>query len=301
MNPALQAPGVWLDARSLIALRTHVLNSAETEAQAALPGGFVTRRRGQGQEVADVRQYVTGDDIRHLDRGSTARTGVLHVRSFQEERDRVTFLVADFRPSMLWGTRRAFRSVAAAEALSLIGWRAIEEGGRVGLLAIGPKMPVVTSIRGRVRGMLAVIGAMARAHATVLEEAQSGRTNDPDLDGALARVTRLAPAGAEVVIASGFDRLGGDLSDRLGQLARRRHPRMVMVGDGIEALPPGSYPIRLADGSHRLGRIDQGLEGALPAPLAGFPLLRVDAAASVAQMARVINGGFPRREGVTHG
>ena len=43
-----------------------------------------------------------------------------------------TMLVADFRPSMLRGLIRAFRSVAAAEALVLVGWRVAEAGGQVG-------------------------------------------------------------------------------------------------------------------------------------------------------------------------
>ena len=38
-------------------------------------------------------------------------------------------------PSMLFGTRRAFRSVAGAEALTMLGWRGVGRGGRVGLLA----------------------------------------------------------------------------------------------------------------------------------------------------------------------
>ena len=37
-------------------------------------------------------------------------------RTFHAERDRTVILIADFRPSMLWGTRRTLRSVAAAEA-----------------------------------------------------------------------------------------------------------------------------------------------------------------------------------------
>ncbi|TXM93858.1 DUF58 domain-containing protein, partial [Methylobacterium sp. WL122] len=62
-----------------------------------------------------------GDDRRHIDRNATARTGILHVRTHHDERDRAVVLLADFRPSMLFGTRRALRSVAAAEALASLG------------------------------------------------------------------------------------------------------------------------------------------------------------------------------------
>ena len=96
-------PGVALSAEGLIALRHVALQARGAPVLADLPGGFATRRKGHGQEVADVRPYVAGDDLRHLDRGTTARTGSLHVPQFVDERDRVTLLVADFRPAMLWG------------------------------------------------------------------------------------------------------------------------------------------------------------------------------------------------------
>ncbi len=296
MNAALDVPGIALRAEALIALRGGTTQGADTTPLSALPGGFVTKRRGHGQEVADVREYVAGDDIRHLDRGSTARTGKLHVRRFQEERDRVTLLVADFCPSMLWGTRRAFRSVAAAEALALIGWRVIEEGGRVGLLALGAGDPVAVPVRGRARGMLGVIGGMVRAHEAALQLALAGVQDDPPLDAALARVARVAPAGAELVIASGFDMPGDGLADRLSELAQRRTPRLVWVRDALaDNLPPGSYPIRLPGGGRARAQIS---ETRIPTTdqdrlIAGFPALAVDSGAAPDQTARLIAAAFP--------
>ena len=117
---ALQAPGVSLSSEGLIAMRRVILQADKVPVLANLPGGFATRRKGHGLEVADKRVYAPGDDIRHLDRNATARTGVLHIRQFQEERDRVTLLIADFRPSMFWGLRRAFRSVAAAACVMAV-------------------------------------------------------------------------------------------------------------------------------------------------------------------------------------
>lgn len=294
MSAVLQAPGLALSAAALIALRPLALGAAEPTARAALPGGFVTRRRGHGQETADVREYVAGDDIRHLDRGSTARTGTLHVRTFHEERDRVTLLIADFRPSMLWGTRRAFRSVAAAEVLALIGWRAIEEGGRIGLLAVGADRPLAITARGRARGMLDVIGGMVRAHDAALHRAMAGDREDPPLDGFVARAIRLVPAGAEVVIASGFDVPGDRLAERLGQIAQRRTGRLVHVVDSAaDALPPGVYPIRLPDGTRRHAHIGTNSEPAAGGDIAGHPALRIDAGLPLQQIAGIVRAAFP--------
>ena len=100
--------GATIDAERLLALR-HLVRAgrAEPRALTALQGGFVVRRRGRGLEVDDIRVYAEGDDPRHLDRNTTARTGVPHTRTFRDERERTLVLMVDLRPSMLWGTLRA--------------------------------------------------------------------------------------------------------------------------------------------------------------------------------------------------
>lgn len=296
MTDAFTAPGIALLPDALIALRRVALRAEAAPVLAALPGGFATRRKGHGLEVADMREYVAGDDIRHLDRGTTARTGRLHVREFQAERDRVTLLIADFRSSMLWGLRRAFRSVAAAEALALIGWNVVESGGRVGLMAIGPGALVVVPPNGRTRGMLNVIGGLVKAHEQCLGATAMGQGGDPALDQSLARADRLVPSGAEIVIASGFDMPGSGLEDRLNALARRRVPRLVLVTDAqASQLPPGRYPVRMADG-RRLRVSLAGSEpvaGDLVREIAGHAALVLDAGAEVETTARRIAAAFP--------
>lgn len=301
MTAALAAAGVALRADDLIRLRMVTPKGSDAVALASLPGGFVTRKRGHGQETADVREYVDGDDIRHLDRGSTARTGRLHVRSFQKEKDRVTLLVADFRPSMLWGTRRALCSVAAAEALAVIGWQVVDDGGRVGLLAIGAGAPVAVTARGRAAGMLAVIGGLVRAHDAALRLAREGRRDggrgDVPLDAALAGATRLAPQGGAVVIASGFDAPGPGLADQLGRISQRRALWLISVMDGgTENLAPGVYPVRLPDGSRRRLRITgRGPTSAAEDEVAGFPATRVTADRPASEFAVVLKTAFAGR------
>ncbi|NVO56684.1 DUF58 domain-containing protein [Rhodobacteraceae bacterium B1Z28] len=249
---ALSHAGVSLSTKALIALRRVALSDSATPPVAALPGGFLTRKRGQGIEVADVREYVAGDDIRHLDRGTTARTGRMHIRQFQEERDRVSLLIADFRAPMFWGLQRAFLSVAAAEALVLIGWHLVQNGGRVGLLAITADAPVIIPPRGRTRGMLDVIGGLVQAHSHSLSALQSGQDDGLTLEQALTSTERLTPPGSEVIIASGFDQPGDDLGDRLSRLAHRRTPRLVLITESkTHEMPSGWYPIRLSDGRQK--------------------------------------------------
>lgn len=244
----LLAPGIHLSGEALMGLR-HLARRGTgpaTRTLAGLPGGIVTRRRGRGSEPDDVRLWSEGDDRRHIDRNATARTGILHVRTHHDERDRAVVLLLDVRPSMLFGTRRALRSVAAAEALVLLGWRIVGDGGRIGLVAVGAGEPVVVRPAGGERAMTAITGALALAHARALSEAGGA---DPPLAAALTLAQSLLPSGGHLVIGSALDTPGADFDHLLTIMAERLSIRLVLVSDAFErARPPGFYPFATPDG-----------------------------------------------------
>ena len=49
-----------------------------------LAGQYLSAFRGRGIEFDEVRPYVPGDDVRHIDWNVTARTGDLHIKEFLE-------------------------------------------------------------------------------------------------------------------------------------------------------------------------------------------------------------------------
>ncbi len=198
------------------------------------PGTTATRPRGQGHEIREIRPFAEGDDPRHLDAAATARTGAPQVRGFHEDQDRAVMLIADFRRPMLWGTRR-LRSVAVAEALAMAGWRAIAEGGAVGVAAITEAGLFSESPAHRARGMARAAGCLARAHAAALAaESAEPRPLAPDL----VRAGRLAPRGARVLVGSGLDAPGEGLAAALDGIRRRGALRLLLPLDPFEASPP---------------------------------------------------------------
>ncbi len=255
---ALKSPGVTVDIEALLGLRYLSRRLAEPQMSAnSLPGGLVNKRRGRGLEAAEIRHFVEGDDVRLIDRNVTARTGELHVRTVHDERDQTVLLMADFRPSMLWGTRRAFRSVAAAEALSLIGWRVVENGGRVALLAFGGFEPVVVPPRGRERGMVAVIGGLAAAHSAALA---AGGEPVPEnaLTRALEMAGRICPSGSTVYIASCLEDQGAGYELAIRALNQRCPVNVLRMTDAFElAAPGGFYPFQSEGGTRRSARLSR--------------------------------------------
>jgi len=64
-----------------------------------LPGDRRAAGVGSGTELAQLRAYQVGDDVRQIDAAATARTGVPHVRVHVPERTLTTWLVIDVSPS----------------------------------------------------------------------------------------------------------------------------------------------------------------------------------------------------------
>src|SRR3954454_18888097 len=88
----------------------------------AMKGERKSKRKGQSVEFADYKNYVKGDDLRHLDWNLYARLDRLFIRLFQEEEDLHFYVLIDNSLSMDFGTPSKLhyaRQVAAA--LGFIG------------------------------------------------------------------------------------------------------------------------------------------------------------------------------------
>jgi uncharacterized protein (DUF58 family) len=90
--------------------------------------------KGRGVEFEEVRPYVPGDEVRDLDWNVTARMGQPYVKRFVEERELTVLLVVDVSRSMRFGTHGAERRELAAELCAVLGFAAVRNDDRVGLL-----------------------------------------------------------------------------------------------------------------------------------------------------------------------
>jgi uncharacterized protein (DUF58 family) len=100
-----------------------------------LSGGFRSTFRGGGIELADVREYVEGDDPRTVDWNVTARLGRPFVKRFVEERERTIVFVLDLGVRTAAGLGAWSVRQAAARWCACLGLMAIANHDRVGLVA----------------------------------------------------------------------------------------------------------------------------------------------------------------------
>jgi uncharacterized protein (DUF58 family) len=215
------------------------MNGQELQRRVRTDTGIATRRRGDGLDVHDVRAFADGDDFRHIDPMSTARTGVTHVRTYSEEVDDSVLLIADFRTPMLWGTRQKLRSVTAAEALMTHCFNALAQGAKVALVAATDGQDFHTTRQRGPRGGAVIAHSLETAHAHALAQAQQTPASCRTLDDIVARSGRLAPRGARLVLATSLDRPGSTLQAVAGELARHGTLQILLIRDALESSPPG--------------------------------------------------------------
>ncbi|HET6553697.1 MAG TPA: DUF58 domain-containing protein [Dyella sp.] len=231
----------------LVGLRARVAKAAlpRLESRAMRAGRESSRLYGRGMDYAESRVYQPGDDVRRMDWRLTARSGRLHTKLFQEEREGRLLVLLDMHESMRFGTRVRFKSVQAARAAALAAWYAVRAGERVGLMAFGNDHWLVKPAGG-VRGALAVCGALADWDAL----ARSPRGES--LSDALLRAGRLMHGANRVLLIS--DGLSCDEAARghLLDLSGKAGVRVLVVADALElSLPPaGRYPLE-HDGERR--------------------------------------------------
>jgi uncharacterized protein (DUF58 family) len=152
---------------------------------------------GTGTELAQLRQYQPGDDVRQIDPSATARTGIPHVRQQVPERLLTTWLAVDVSPSMAFGTADRLKSDVAEGVVDVLGAIAVRRGGRVGLLTFGgPETRLLPPRGGR--------GARVGLRRALAEGVAPDGTSGEPLALALVRIGRLARPRSLVVVVSDF-------------------------------------------------------------------------------------------------
>jgi uncharacterized protein (DUF58 family) len=112
--------------------RRHEL-SAQRSRQLLL-GLRKTRVRGQGREFESLRDYVRGDEMRHIAWTATARRGRLITRQYQVERNQSIVVMIDAGRLMTSRIEHLSKLDHAINAALAIGYVATRGGDNVGLL-----------------------------------------------------------------------------------------------------------------------------------------------------------------------
>ncbi len=238
---AAPGDGIRPTLAELIALRQRVPRSHATrQGRHGASGTAPAATRGRGMEYAESREYVVGDDARHIDWRLTARSGRTHTKLFQAERERLTLIVADTAPALYFGTRVRFKSVQAARAGAVAAWLAQRQGDRVAALR-GSRAEAPVPPAGGPRGVLKVLDALTRWYA-------QAPADDAGLAVALEHAARLLRPGSRLVVLADPESAAQVPLSRWSGLALHHEVVVLLQADPLELAPPHGMLSFLAQG-----------------------------------------------------
>jgi uncharacterized protein (DUF58 family) len=194
--------------------------------ESLIPGDHLTPQVGGGTDLAMIRPYRPGDDVRHMDWNVTARMREPHVRVHVGERALNCWLLLDVSPSMTFGTADRRKADVAEGVAIAIGHVSTRRGNRLGVLAFGDReMRVLKPRQGRL-GLLGLLGELRR------EPAADG-AGGTSIGAAVSQAAALGRARGLVVVVSDF-RGAADWEGPLRSLRGRHGVMAVEIRDPRE-------------------------------------------------------------------
>lgn len=215
------------------------------------PGSRTGPRRGQGLEFVELRRYLPGDDIRHIDWNVTARTNLPHTRLYREDREHTTSVLVDFRSCMFVGST-VLKAVKAGELAALALWQAWHSGDRCSAIVFTDTEIVATRPSSTEKGVLRACESIASGYQAACAAAQTSNNNSiPEFAELLHWLARTSKRAGTHILFSGFDHIS-HYADKTTLIALRKQHRIIPVWllDALEVdgIPSGRYAYRSDQG-----------------------------------------------------
>ena len=245
-SPALDTPEQFL---------RRVQWTVKRKLDGLLHGDYRTLFRGYGLDLADLREYQYGDDVRHIDWNVTARLQTPHVREFHEDRDVTAWFLLDLSASVDFGSGDITKRMLAATFTTVLAQVLAQHGNRVGALFFDRALESVVPARNGRRHLLHLLDRMLKKST---QSGSSGTTPSnlatTDLREFLQQAAQNIRRRSLIFVVSDFFS-ATDWGPALGRLAMRHEVIAVRLYDPLEqALPDlGMVTIRDAEtGEHLL-------------------------------------------------
>ncbi len=204
-----------------------------------LQGDYRTVFRGQGLDLADIREYVPGDDVRYIDWNVTARMETAYVREYLEDREVTAHFLLDLSPSMDFGTAQAKKLDLLIDLVGALARVLTRHGNKVGAILYGRGVErVIPAASGRVQ--------VLRILHELLERPRPKSAPFTSLSELLDLAARTIGRRSLVFVVSDFISAPG-WERPLGLLARRHETLAVRLVDPREQELPDIGAVWMTD------------------------------------------------------
>lgn len=193
-----------------------------------LQGDYRSPSRGDGLDLADLREYQFHDDVRRIDWNATARLDVPYVRDYLEDREIPVWFLLDMSPSMMFEGVSISKHAVLMEFAVLMSRLMLGRGNRTGAMIFSHGIDRTIPARGGRQQLLQILN-------TVL--AHRARPGATDLKQVLADAAQRIRRRSLIFIVSDFISPPG-WEKVLGALAARNDVIAVRLTDPLETHLP---------------------------------------------------------------
>jgi uncharacterized protein (DUF58 family) len=194
-----------------------------------LQGDYRTLFRGFGLDLADLREYQYGDDVRHIDWNVTARLQTPYVREYHEDREITCWFLLDLSGSVDFGSH-VKKITLLTDFVGVLARLLTRHGNRVGALFYGQGVDGILPARSGRRQVLQILHRMRGRPA-----ARAGAGTD--LRELLEAAGHFIHRRSLLFLVSDFISAPG-WAPLLGQLGQRHEVVAVRLHDPLEAELP---------------------------------------------------------------
>lgn len=167
-------------------------------------GSYRSRHTGPGIELAGMRAYQPGDDVRRIDWAATARSTNAQLRLSELERTANCWVVVDTSASMRFGTDAATKADVAAELAWAFAMVAARHRLRVGLVISDGRAPFVTRPVASRSKIISMLAAVVGVPGGIVREAVARPTAASTFDTLTESAVHAARTPSVVVVISDF-------------------------------------------------------------------------------------------------
>ena len=126
-----------------------------------LQGDYRSPSRGDGLDLADLREYQFHDDVRRIDWNATARLGETYVRDYLEDREISVWFLLDMSPSMRFEGVSVSKHTVLVEFTTLMCRLLLGRGNRTGAMIFSGRIDRLIPANGGRRQLLHILNDVA--------------------------------------------------------------------------------------------------------------------------------------------
>jgi uncharacterized protein (DUF58 family) len=189
-----------------------------------LQGDYKSPSRGDGLDLADLREYQFHDDVRRIDWNATARLDVPYVRDYLEDREIPVWFLLDMSPSMMFEGVSISKHAVLMEFAVLMCRLMLGRGNRTGAMIFSSGVDCTIPARGGRQQLLQILNTVAAQHA---------RPGATDLKQVLAEAAGRIRRRSLIFVVSDFISAAG-WEKPLSALAVRHDVIAVRLTDPLE-------------------------------------------------------------------